>query len=133
MIYARDCLKLWVWKPVTAKAGDKLPVSIYIHGGGLQFSAAANNDFSDCAFYLEAGAQLSDLPQGWDKNRTSCMSFAELRSNSLLFSSAVNVAYRLGAFGFMASEALTAEGQHANAALLDMRMAFEWVQANINQ
>ena len=31
-----DCLKLWVWKPVTAKAGDKLPVSVYIHGGGLQ-------------------------------------------------------------------------------------------------
>jgi carboxylesterase type B len=59
--------------------------------------------------------------------------FAELRSNYSPFSSAVNVGYRLGAFGFMASEALTAEGQHANAALLDMRMAFEWVQANINQ
>ncbi|KAJ6532702.1 Alpha/Beta hydrolase protein, partial [Mycena vulgaris] len=96
-----DCLKLWVWKPVTAKAGDKLPVSVYIHGGGLQFSAAANNDFSDWV--------------GQEQNFI-----------------AVNVGYRLGGFGFMASEALTAEGQHANAGLLDMRMAFEWVQANID-
>lgn len=54
-------------------------------------------------------------------------------SFSRIFYSAVNVAYRLGAFGFMASDALTAEGQHANAALLDMRMAFEWVQKNIQQ
>ncbi|KAJ7098313.1 Alpha/Beta hydrolase protein [Mycena epipterygia] len=96
-----DCLKLWIWKPVTAKSGDKLPVSVYIHGGGLQFSAAANNDFSDWV--------------GQEQNFI-----------------AVNVAYRLGGFGFMASDALTAEGQHANAGLLDMRMAFEWVQANID-
>jgi len=42
-----DCLKLWIWKPAKAQAGDKLPVMMYIHGGGLQFSAAPNNDFSD--------------------------------------------------------------------------------------
>ncbi|KAL0768320.1 hypothetical protein CaCOL14_009295 [Colletotrichum acutatum] len=42
-----DCLKLWIWKPAKAKAGDKLPVMFYIHGGGLQYSAAPNNDFSD--------------------------------------------------------------------------------------
>ncbi|KAJ7462028.1 Alpha/Beta hydrolase protein [Mycena latifolia] len=95
-----DCLKLWVWKPVKAKAGDKFPVSVYIHGGGLQYSAAANNDFSDWV--------------GQEQNFI-----------------AVNIAYRLGAFGFMASDALTPEGQHANAGLLDMRLAFEWVQANI--
>ncbi|PWN53908.1 alpha/beta-hydrolase [Violaceomyces palustris] len=42
-----DCLKIWIWKPINATKGDKLPVSFYIHGGGLQYSAAANNDFSD--------------------------------------------------------------------------------------
>ncbi|KAM0276409.1 hypothetical protein ACHAQH_006761 [Verticillium albo-atrum] len=42
-----DCLKLWVWKPANATAGDRLPVMFYIHGGGLQYSAAPNNDFSD--------------------------------------------------------------------------------------
>lgn len=26
-----DCLKLWVWKPANATAGDRLPVMFYIH------------------------------------------------------------------------------------------------------
>lgn len=44
---------------------------------------------------------------------------------------AVNVAYRLGALGFMASEDLQEEGQHANAGLLDQRLALKWVRQNI--
>ncbi|EEB92661.1 hypothetical protein MPER_08797, partial [Moniliophthora perniciosa FA553] len=90
-----DCLKLWVWKPVSAKEGDNLPVMFYVHGGGLQFSAAPNNDFSD---------------------------WVEQAQNFI----AVNVGYRLGGFGFMASEDLEAEGQPANAGLLDQRMGMEW-------
>ncbi|KAH7083509.1 Alpha/Beta hydrolase protein [Paraphoma chrysanthemicola] len=42
-----DCLKLLVWKPAKAKAGDKLPVHVYIHGGGLIFGDGAQDDFSD--------------------------------------------------------------------------------------
>ncbi|GAA5820334.1 hypothetical protein JCM11251_005579 [Rhodosporidiobolus azoricus] len=42
-----DCLKLWVWAPAGAKAGDKLPVQVYSHGGGMQNSQSPNNDFSD--------------------------------------------------------------------------------------
>ena len=38
-----DCLKVWIWKPASAKKGDKLPVSFYIHGGGLQYSAAVSS------------------------------------------------------------------------------------------
>lgn len=26
-----DCLKLYIWKPTSAKRGDKLPVVVYIH------------------------------------------------------------------------------------------------------
>jgi carboxylesterase type B len=26
-----DCLKLWIWKPASVKAGAKLPVMVYIH------------------------------------------------------------------------------------------------------
>ena len=33
--YSEDCLFLNVFAPDTAKAGDKLPVLIYIHGGGF--------------------------------------------------------------------------------------------------
>ncbi|BGO99813.1 hypothetical protein NBRC10513v2_004041 [Rhodotorula toruloides] len=42
-----DCLKLWIWAPAKAKAGDKLPVVVYTHGGGMQNSQSPNNDFSD--------------------------------------------------------------------------------------
>ncbi|BGP16234.1 hypothetical protein JCM10213_007613 [Rhodosporidiobolus nylandii] len=42
-----DCLKLWIWAPAGAKAGDKLPVHVYTHGGGMQNSQSPNNDFSD--------------------------------------------------------------------------------------
>ncbi|ESK93149.1 hypothetical protein Moror_1085 [Moniliophthora roreri MCA 2997] len=97
-----DCLKLWVWKPINAKEGDNLPVMFYIHGGGLQFSAAPNNDFSD-----------------WVGQAQNFI--------------AVNVGYRLGGFGFMASEDLEAEGQPANAGLLDQRMGMEWVQKHISK
>ncbi|GJN90505.1 hypothetical protein Rhopal_003516-T1 [Rhodotorula paludigena] len=42
-----DCLKLWVWAPAGAKKGDKLPVHVYTHGGGMLNSQSPNNDFSD--------------------------------------------------------------------------------------
>jgi carboxylesterase type B len=32
-----DCLNLNIWKPTSAKAGAKLPVVAYIHGGGFFF------------------------------------------------------------------------------------------------
>ncbi|KAG8853590.1 hypothetical protein FRB91_004695 [Serendipita sp. 411] len=32
-----DCLSLNVWKPTSAKAGDRLSVFVYIHGGGFFF------------------------------------------------------------------------------------------------
>jgi para-nitrobenzyl esterase len=48
----------------------------------------------------------------------------------------VTVNYRLGAFGFLAHPALTAESEHSssgNYGLLDQVAALEWVQANIGQ
>ncbi len=33
--YSEDCLFLNVWAPASAQEGDKLPVLIYIHGGGF--------------------------------------------------------------------------------------------------
>ncbi|PSR81810.1 Alpha/Beta hydrolase protein [Coniella lustricola] len=44
----------------------------------------------------------------------------------------VEIQYRLGAFGFLASEDLNAHGQ-LNAGLLDQRFALEWVNKYISQ
>lgn len=44
----------------------------------------------------------------------------------------VDIQYRLGAFGFLASEDVKAHGQ-LNAGLLDQRFALEWVQKHISK
>lgn len=95
-------LKIWVWKPASAKEGDKLPVMVYTHGGGLRFSAAPNNDFSDWV----------SQDQGFI---------------------AVNMGYRLGTLGFLASEELLGEGEHGNAAFMDQRAAYDWVKKYIHK
>ncbi|KAF9525446.1 Alpha/Beta hydrolase protein [Crepidotus variabilis] len=35
-----DCLNLNIWKPSDAKSGAKLPVVVYIHGGGFYFGSS---------------------------------------------------------------------------------------------
>ncbi|GAA6040940.1 hypothetical protein JCM8097_003198 [Rhodosporidiobolus ruineniae] len=42
-----DCLKLWIWAPATAKPGDKLPVQVWTHGGGMQNGQSPGSDYSD--------------------------------------------------------------------------------------
>jgi carboxylesterase type B len=37
-----DCLTLNVWKPAGAKRGDKLPVAVYIHGGGNYYAVGSS-------------------------------------------------------------------------------------------
>ncbi|EJD05094.1 alpha/beta-hydrolase [Fomitiporia mediterranea MF3/22] len=75
-----DCLTLNVWKPSDAKEGDKLPVIVYIHGGG--FFAGAPQGFP-----------LYDLVN---------------QSNPKIV--AVSVAYRLNLFGFLSGSSVQADG-----------------------
>jgi len=103
---SEDCLFLDVWTPAASPA-EKLPVIVWIHGGGYT-----------------GGAPSVALYDG-----------ANFARQGVVF---VSLAYRLGAFGFLASPGLSAEsgagaGQQGsgNYGLLDMVAGLEWVRDNI--
>ena len=52
--YSEDCLFLNVFTPDTAKEGDKLPVLIYIHGGGFTGGCGHEKHF-DCPVWPTKG------------------------------------------------------------------------------
>lgn len=96
-----DCLYLNIYKPASATTTSKLPVLMYIHGGGL--GAGTPNDFDGSGLANDNGMVV------------------------------VTMAYRLGALGFFAHPALTAEtgGSSGNYGMLDQQAAMAWVRANI--
>ncbi len=101
--YEEDCLYLNVWTPAK-KADEKLPVFMWIHGGGLV-----------------AGSGVEDVCQGADFAREKGVVVVTLN-------------YRLGFFGFFGHPELTAEtreGYSGNYGLLDMRKAAMWLRDNI--
>ncbi len=101
--YEEDCLYLNVWTPAKTP-DDRLPVFIWIHGGGLV-----------------AGSGVESVCDG--KGLAS-------RKDMVV----VTINYRLGFFGFFAHPELTAENggrTSGNWALLDMRKAALWVKENI--
>jgi carboxylesterase type B len=79
---------------------EGLPVLLWIHGGG----------------YTEGNAANAGGPN-----------FVSYSNGSMLF---VSIQYRLGAYGFLSSEAVADDGS-PNAALLDQRAAIDWVHRHI--
>ncbi|CAE7770229.1 fumD [Symbiodinium pilosum] len=110
-----NCLQLNIWTPMSALADSescpKLPVLVYIHGGGGKSHSA------HCP--RESGHHLA-LAQG-----LCC----------------VNINYRLGIFGFLAHPELSQEDREnmalgdkagsGNYAMLDQLCALSWVQRHI--
>ena len=97
---SEDCLYLNVWSP---PSGEKLPVIVWIYGGGFNVGSAS------MANYSGEGLAKSGVVR-------------------------VNLAYRLGALGFLAHPELTAEsdyGGSGNYGLMDLIAGLEWVQRNI--
>ncbi len=101
---SEDCLYLNIWAPKNAKAGSKLPVFFWIHGGGnsIQWPLLSGQD----------GGILAN------------------KGNMIV----VTVNYRLGPMGFLNHPALKtgdAAGDSGNFAILDLIAALKWVQSNI--
>jgi para-nitrobenzyl esterase len=104
--FNEDCLYLNLWTPAAGKAGKKLPVAIWIHGGGYREGFAFEPEMDGGEAWASRGVIL------------------------------VTVTYRLGVFGFFSHPLLTAESAHGvsgNYGLMDQAAAIKWVSNNIQQ
>ncbi|KAI1459290.1 carboxylesterase family protein [Annulohypoxylon moriforme] len=102
---SEDCLHLNIIRPTNATANDRLPVLVYICGGG---------------FWTGQNSELVTQPDG--------MVLESVENGLPIVHVAMN--YRVGVWGFAKSDALKSEGSE-NAALRDQRLAIEWVRDNI--
>ncbi len=96
---SEDCLYLNIWAP---SSGTKLPVIVWIYGGGFTVGSANMANYS--GEHLAAKGVVQ-----------------------------VNLAYRLGALGFLSHPELSREGAGAsgNYGLMDQIAGLEWVKRNI--
>jgi para-nitrobenzyl esterase len=101
-----DCLFLNVYTKATgAGAGATRPVMVWIHGGGFSYGQAANN--------IYRGHNLA-------------------KNHDVVF---VGINHRLNIFGFLALDSAGIPGFEgsANAGMLDLVAALQWVRDNIAQ
>lgn len=100
---AEDCLFLNVWKPSNTIAGAKLPVMVWIHGGGFVAGSGVQRDFSGASF-TQQGVLLVTI-------------------NYRLG--------RLGFFAFPALSREQPDELKGNYAYMDQIAALKWVKENI--
>ncbi|KAL4927486.1 Alpha/Beta hydrolase protein [Aspergillus undulatus] len=102
---SENCLSLRIARPRGTKGDAKLPVVVYLHGGGHALGSASD------ILYEPDGL----VEQAVDDGRP-------------LIYAGIN--YRLGFFGFATSKALV-EKKETNAGLRDQRVALEWIRDNV--
>ncbi|KAI9739845.1 MAG: hypothetical protein M1818_004901 [Claussenomyces sp. TS43310] len=98
-----DCLTLNVDAPSNATSSSKLPVLLWLYGGGFE----------------SGSTQLYD--------GTSLITAASPQGKDFIF---VAANYRVGGFGFLPGSAVLKDGS-ANIGLLDQRLALQWIADNI--
>ncbi|KAF5001970.1 hypothetical protein FDECE_10772 [Fusarium decemcellulare] len=102
---SEDCLYLNVVRPAGIKDTSKLPVAVWIHGGGLFMGGSADKRYN-LSFIVERSVELNTPVIG------------------------VSLNYRLSAFGFPCGEEALEEGI-TNLGFRDQRLALRWVNENI--
>ncbi|KAI0091678.1 carotenoid ester lipase precursor [Irpex rosettiformis] len=100
---SEDCLTINVWKPSNVPNHEKLPVVIWMYGGGFQERGSISYDGS---VIVRRSIEMG---------------------KPILY---VSMNYRLAMFGFLASAEVKAAGV-GNLGLQDQRQAFRWVQKYI--
>ncbi|KAI1130999.1 Alpha/Beta hydrolase protein [Nemania abortiva] len=102
---SEDCLTLNVIRPRNVSSSEKLPVLVWIYGGGLFSGSSADPQYN-----------LSGLVRASQDAQHPIV--------------AVSINYRVGLWGFLRSPQVLAEGS-SNAGLLDQRLALAWIKENI--
>ncbi|OGM50678.1 hypothetical protein ABOM_000454 [Aspergillus bombycis] len=102
---SENCLSLRVARPTATRSDVRLPVMVWIHGGGHALGSASE------VLYNPDGLIRQSVADG----------------QPLIY---VAINYRLGFFGFATSKTM-AEHKQTNAGLRDQRAALEWVRDNI--
>jgi para-nitrobenzyl esterase len=107
---SEDCLQLNIWQPANSSS-SKLPVLVWIHGGGLTIGSAVE----------QVGSRLIYDGTAFAKRAVVL----------------VSINYRLGVFGYGAHRSLLGEAldqpSAGNYGLLDQIAALRWVKENIAQ
>jgi para-nitrobenzyl esterase len=101
---SEDCLYLNVWTAAVDAKG-KLPVMVWVHGGGFRAGSASTPLYWGNQLAHEYGVVV------------------------------VNLSYRVGPLGFLVHPQLTAEADYhasGNYGLLDVIAGLEWVQRNVS-
>jgi para-nitrobenzyl esterase len=104
--FSEDCLYLNIWTSAASQIGKKLPVAMWIHGGGYREGFAFEPEMDGGEEWASCGVIL------------------------------VSVTYRLGILGFFSHPLLSAESPHGvsgNYGLLDQIAALTWIHDNIEQ
>lgn len=102
-VMSEDCLHLNIYRPKGTTKNDKLPIIIFLYGGGFQFGSSN----------LYPGGKF--ITESVDMNHPTIF---------------VVINYRLGPWGFLGGKGILKEGS-ANAGLFDQRLAMEWISDNI--
>ncbi|KAJ7822533.1 Alpha/Beta hydrolase protein [Mycena olivaceomarginata] len=98
---SEDCLFLNIWRPASTSIGEKLPIQVYLHGGG----------------YFEGS--------GSEWNGTGLVRRSISTNKPIIF---ITFNYRLGVLGFIGSA--QAPNSALNVGLQDQRDALRWIQDN---
>lgn len=101
-----DCLTINVVRPAGIAADVKLPVFLWIHGGGY-YQGGGNDPRYNTSFIVSEATKMG---------------------NPMI---AVTINYRLSVWGFIFGKEVQASGQ-TNLGMRDQRLALHWVQENID-
>lgn len=100
-----DCLNLNVVRPGGTRVGAKLPVIVWIYGGGFRQGSINDREFNT-SYMVETSVQIGKPVI------------------------VVSINYRLSAFGFLSGVEVQAEGA-TNLGIRDQWKALEWISENI--